>query len=114
MRHLSSTEYAVTSVVDVASGLAYEAHAEGGARGARGEDSSERFENDCKGSNGDGVLECTTRDDGNSGISSDIDTGRLAGICENVADVGENAAAAVRFEPDLGVGDDVSGFAEVL
>jgi hypothetical protein len=51
----------------------------------------------------------------NSGISSDAGTGLFAGISENVADVGENAAAAERFEPaGLSVGDNGSGFAEML
>lgn len=41
-----------------------------------------------------------------------MDTGRLFGICEKVAVVGENAAAAERFEPDRGVGEMGSGTAE--
>ena len=43
-----------------------------------------------------------------SGICSDIDSGRLLGSWEKLAEVGENASWAERLEPDRGVGDAIA------
>lgn len=69
------------------------------------------FEKDCSPSRGE--LECELKDPEEfklglySGICSDIDSGRLLGSWEKLAEVGENASCAERLEPDRGVGDAV-------
>lgn len=63
-----------------------------------GDEPRDIFENDS-------VAESGAPREGKSGISSAFGTGRFSGTGANDAEVGENAAAAERFEPDRGVGD---------
>jgi hypothetical protein len=74
-----------------------------------GDEPSDIFANECKGSSGE--LEFEPLAGTFSGITKDMETGRFEGKCANVAVVGEKAAAAERFKPDLG---DASAFAGLL
>ena len=68
-----------------------------------GDDPRDMRENDCKDSKGDTEFDFLTGRE--TGISNDIEVGRFVGlVSENVSEVGEKAAMACRFDPDLGVG----------
>jgi hypothetical protein len=80
--------------------------------GPPGDEPIDSFANDCNGSKGEFELEPFPGT--HSGITKDMETGRFAGMCANVAEVGENAAAADRFEPNRSEGDqEASAFAEL-
>jgi len=76
-----------------------------------GDEPSDIFANECKGSSGECAVELEPLAGTISGITKDIETGRFEGKCANVAVVGEKAAAAERFKPDRG---DASAFAGLL
>lgn len=63
-----------------------------GVYAPRGDEPRDILEKDCKDSRGDTDLESLVG--ANSGISNDIELGRFVGLSPNVAEVGENAAAA--------------------
>lgn len=89
------------AVAEVAAGAGGAQFDEGGAWG----EARDIFAKDCKLSKGE--LEFDVAPPGPySGICNEIEVGRFEGICEKVAEVGENAAAAERFAPDRGMGDD--------
>lgn len=108
VRLVSSKEYGVTSV----SGTTFlVSDVQDELREPRDGEASVILANDCKPSEGEWEL-CPPLVLGpNSGIWREIGIGRLAGTWENVADVGENASVAERFEPRRAVGEGKSAIA---